>query len=124
MAGFVAAEDDLAFALGFLFQKERAAAIGAGLGDRLVVGGEPALGVAVAAVEEAPPAPFPLHDLALAAVRAEEPDLPGFLLLDVLAVRIVAASNERPEPAAAPHQGVAALRAVLVDRLLGLHLEL
>src|SRR5688500_2840789 len=122
VAGLVAAEDDLAFLLGLLLEQVRAAAIGARLGQRTVIGGELALRVAAAAVERPPPAPLALHDLPLAAVRAGKPDLLGFLLLDVLAVRIVAAGDEGAEAASPPHEVLGALRALLVDG--GEHLDL
>src|SRR5439155_11051998 len=116
--------DDLALPLRLLGEEVGPAAIRAGLGDGEVVGGEPALGVALATVERAPPASLALHDLALAALRAQQTDLAGLLLLDVLAIGVVAARHEGAEPAAAPHERLAALRALLVDGLQGLHPEL
>src|SRR5688572_6095966 len=124
VAGLVAAEDHLALLLGLLLQEVGAAALGAGLGQGPVVRGELALGVAAAAVERPAPAALALHDLADPAVGAGEADLLGFLLLDVLAGRIVAAGDEGPEPAAPPHQVLAALRAFLVDGGKDLDLEL
>src|SRR6185503_9556199 len=121
VARFVAAEDDLAFLLGLLLEQVRATAVRARFGQRTVVGGEAALGVAAAPVEHAAPAALALDHLALSALGADEPDLPRFLLLDVLAIGVVAAGDEGTEAAAAPHQRLAALGAVLVDRLERLH---
>ena len=65
-----------------------------------------------------------LDQLTLAALGADDADLAGRVLLDVLAVGVRAASNERPEAAAAPRQVMAALRALLFDRRKGLDLVL
>src|SRR5262249_25939109 len=119
-----AAVDDLAFLLGLLLQQEGAAAVRAGLRDRLVVGGEAAVGIALAAVEEAAPAALALDDLAPAALRTRQPELPRLLSRDVLALGVVAAGDERPEAAAAPGEVLAALGALLVDRGQLLHLQL
>src|SRR5688572_9831108 len=124
MARLVPAEDDLAFLLGLLLQPVAPAAIGARLGDGAVVGGELAVGVPLAAVEGAAPPALPLHHLALAAVGTQEADLAGLLLLYVLARRVVAARDEGTKAAAAPGQVLAALRALLVDGLQGLDLQL
>src|SRR5688572_9082914 len=124
VAGLVAAEDHLALLLGLLLQEVGAAAIGAGLGNGPVIRGELALRVAAAAVERASPATLALDHLALPAFRAEQPDLRGFLLLDVFAVRVITAGDEGAETSAAPHEVLAALRAFLVDRLQLLDLQL
>src|SRR6185436_6728034 len=97
VAGLVAAEDDLAFLLGFFLEKVRAAAVGAGLRDGLVVRREAARGVARGAVEETAPASLALDHLSLAAVGAQQADLARFLLLHVFAVGVVAAGDERAE---------------------------
>src|SRR5712691_3295173 len=68
VAGLVPAEHDLAFLLRLLLEQVGPAAVGAGLGDRLVVGREPAFRVAPAAVEEPPPASLALDHLALPAL--------------------------------------------------------
>src|SRR5687768_9737120 len=124
VTGLVAAEDDLAFLLGLLLEEIGAAAVRAGLGKRTVIRGELALGVSAAPVERAPPAPLPLDDLALPAFGARQADLLRFLLLDVLAVRVVAAGDEGPEPAPPPHEVLGALRALLLDGCQDFDLQL
>src|SRR5262249_39187297 len=108
VAALVAAEDDLALLLGLLLEKVGTAAVRAGLGDGLVVGGELALRVAPAAVEEPAPAALALHDLSHPAVRAEEADLASLLLLDVGTGGVVAAGDEGAESPAPPHEVVLA----------------
>src|SRR5512141_3154785 len=114
VALLVAAEDDLALLLGLLLQQVGATAVRAGPRHRQVLGGELALGVAPAAVEGAPPAALALHQLALPALGADHADLARFLLLDVLAVRVVGAGDEGAEAAAAPGERLVALGAALV----------
>src|ERR1041385_3870878 len=94
-----------------------AAALGALLGDRLAPGDELAIGVAVAAVEGLALLGAALDDVAFAAFGTFDADQ---LLLDVLAGRVVAAGGEFAETAVLDHQVVAAVGALLIERLIGL----
>src|SRR5205807_5105557 len=94
------------------------AALGARLGRWTLPHGEVALRIPVAAVEGLPPAGPLDHDLALVALRARDPGA-LLLLLDVLAVRVPRAPDERAVPAHAREERLAALRARLAG-LLGL----
>src|SRR4051812_7102968 len=73
---------------------------------------EGALGVPLAAEEDAATTAAPAHELALAAVRAHDAH-PLDLLLHVLAVRIAGAADERAEAAAPLRERLAAVRAHL-----------
>src|SRR5262245_55788102 len=123
VAVLVTAEHHPALLLRLFFEEPGAATIGTGLAQRTVIGGELALGIALAAIEAAPPAALALDHRALAALRAGHPDLLGLLLLDVLAIGIVGAGDEGAEATPPPHQVAAALRAFLVDRGEFLDLE-
>src|SRR5206468_2622114 len=94
----------------------QALALGAGVGQRCLVHRELALGVAVTRVERAELAAA-LDQLALLALRARHAGSLGLLLLDVLALGIAGAPDERAEPAAPPLQRPPALRALLVQQL-------
>src|SRR5215212_8581479 len=99
---------------------EQAAAVRAGLGQRRLPEGEVAVGVAVAAVEGLA-ALGPLgDDLALAALGTDAVRLLA-QVLDALALGVVGAAQERPEAAAALDHRLAALGAGHVGQLgLGL----
>src|SRR4029453_28600 len=99
---------------------EEAAAARAGLGQRRLPEGEVAVGVAVAAIEGLA-ALGPLgDDLALAALGAGPVRLLA-QVLDALALGVVGAAQERPEPSAALDHRLAALGAGHVGQLrLGL----
>src|SRR5687767_8751937 len=88
--------------------------------------GERAFRVALATEEERSPAPAALDQLALAAQRAGHAGL-HLRLLDVLAVRVAGAADERTEPAAAARERLPAVRADLalddLELLLLLPLE-
>src|SRR5207253_1940453 len=78
--------------------EERAALGARRLLQGLVVHGEVALGVTVAAVEQSEPRAL-LHDLALAALRTRDVQRARRVLLDVAALGVAAAADERTEPA-------------------------
>ena len=88
--------------------------------ERASPGYEVAIGIAVAAVEGLALLRTALDDLALRALRALHPD---GLLLDILAGGVVAARGELAEAAVLQHQVVVALRALFVERLIGLSLS-
>src|SRR2546430_1607482 len=84
---------------------------------------EGALGVALAAVEHRTAAAAASDELALATLRAGDAGL-LLRLLDVLAVRVAGASDERPEAAAPSRERLAAVRADLALEDLELRLLL
>ena len=93
---------------------------GAWVGYRRLIDAEVAIGIALAGVEGAEAAAA-LHQLALAARGAAHAGLLRWLLLDVLAVRIARAADERTVPAHPPHELLPAFGAGLVQQLgLGL----
>src|SRR5207237_9254981 len=87
------------------------------LRDVLAPGDEVAIGPAVAAVEGLALLGAALDDIAFAALGALHAHQ---LLLHVLARRIVAASSKLAEAAKLHDQMVAAVGALLIDRLVGL----
>src|SRR5204863_6255502 len=97
-------------------RNHQALGLGAGIGQRRLVHGELALGVAVARVEGAELAAA-LDQLPLLALGAGHAGSFGLLLLDVLALGIAGAPDERAEPSAPAPQRSAALRALLVEQL-------
>src|SRR5206468_10352596 len=118
VAAFVVAEAGGAVPLGDLLQDVRVAAGWAALRDRAVPGDGVALGVVAAAEEDAAAAGAALDDAAAALVaRAVETDL---LQLDVPALGVVGAGGELAEAAILDGQGLAALRALLVEDPVGL----
>src|SRR5256885_3632016 len=88
--------------------------------------GEGALGIALAAIEERAPATAALDQLALAAQRAGHAG-PHLRLLDVFAVRIAVAADERTVAAAPARERLSTVRAHLalddLELRLGLALE-
>src|SRR5579885_2624255 len=98
------------------FDHVGAAALRTLFGNRFAPRHEIAVGPSVAAIEGLAALGTPLHHFALAALRALDPD---GLLLDVLARRVIAASGELAVAAGLEHQIVAALRALLIERLIG-----
>src|SRR5205085_9575822 len=90
---------------------------GAGrLRERLVVDGQVTLRIAVASVEHAEARPL-LDELAGVALGARHAGALGRLPLDVRALRVPAAADERPEPPNPLGQRPAALRTGLVEEL-------
>src|SRR5205823_481487 len=98
----------------------RTAAVRAFLRHRLTPGDELAIGIPVAAVEGLTLLRSPLDDFAFAAIRTLYSD---GLLLDILASRVIAARGEFAETAGLHYQMIAALRALLFQRDVGLLLR-
>src|SRR5690606_4074414 len=112
--------DELAPGLRALGHQEGGPAVRAGLGHGPVPARPVAVRVAVATPEDLA-GPGPLHrDVALAALRALDPRDGD--RLRVLALRVVAARDEGPEPPLPLDELRAALRALLADRLRRLRL--
>ena len=112
----VVADELTPVALGDLFHQERCAAVGALLRQRPVPQREVAVRIVRAAKEHSASPRLPFDDVA-AVLGAEDT---GGLLLDVFARRVAAARRELAKPALLEDQVRVALRALLVEDLVGL----
>src|SRR5580765_5304343 len=115
-ASFIRADELTAVPLRDLLLKERPAALGARLRDRFVPERELALGIICATVENFPATRLAFDDVA-AVERADDARL---LELHVLALGISGARRELAETALLHDEVLAAVRAELVENLIGL----